>query len=85
MDQTFLYALTGLSTLLAVIAAYLIKPVNEKAVRALHKAELAEKELAAYKLHVAENFVSQSQLDRHMERFDKSLDEIKEMIAKLGN
>ncbi len=40
-------------------------------------------ELIAFKLLVANNYVKQAQLDAHMERLDKSLDEIKAMIERL--
>lgn len=40
-------------------------------------------ELLAFKLLVANNYVKQAQLDAHMERLDKSLDEIKAMIERL--
>lgn len=40
-------------------------------------------ELIAFKLLVADHYVKQTQLDAHMDRLDKSLDEIKAMIERL--
>ncbi len=39
--------------------------------------------LIAFKLLVADHYVKQTQLDAHMDRLDKSLDEIKAMIERL--
>ena len=47
--------------------------------------EMQNKELFNFKLIVADNYVKQSQLDAHMSRIDKSLDEIKEMILKISD
>jgi predicted RNase H-related nuclease YkuK (DUF458 family) len=38
----------------------------------------------AFQLHVADSYVKQVHLDAHMERFDKTLDEIKSMVTKLS-
>jgi hypothetical protein len=37
-----------------------------------------------FKLLVADNYVKQVHLDAHMERFDKTLDEIKSIVTKLS-
>ena len=37
-----------------------------------------------FKLLVADKYVKQSQLEAHMDRIDKSLDEIKNMVTKLS-
>jgi hypothetical protein len=47
------------------------------------KADKNSDELIAFKLLVANNYVKQAQLDAHMDRLDKSLDEIKAMIERL--
>jgi hypothetical protein len=47
------------------------------------KADKNADELIAFKLLVANNYVKQAQLDAHMDRLDKSLDEIKAMIERL--
>ena len=44
-----------------------------------------EGELVAFMLAVSDHYVKQSQLDAHMDRIDKSLDEIKAMILKLAD
>lgn len=47
------------------------------------KAEKALFELQQYKVHIAETYVSHEHLDRQTEVLNKSLDEIKEMLAEL--
>ncbi|QJR79617.1 hypothetical protein CA267_001800 [Alteromonas pelagimontana] len=52
--------------------------------RSLNKTSMEfDRALAEYQLYVANNFVKQIQLDAHMDRIDKNLDEIKKMIERL--
>jgi hypothetical protein len=47
------------------------------------KMDKTANDLIDFKLLVADNYVKQTQLDAHMDRIDKSLDEIKAMIERL--
>jgi hypothetical protein len=54
-------------------------------IEALYKKLDKDKEaFVAFQLHVADSYVKQVHLDAHMERFDKTLDEIKSMVTKLS-
>lgn len=46
--------------------------------------ESDKKEFMVFQLHVSDNYVKQIHLEVHMERIDKSLDEIKAMVTKLS-
>jgi hypothetical protein len=70
--------------LLNVIAIPIVRNIYTKIDEANNSAAEAIKSLQSYKLHVSETYVSQGQLDKHMDRIDKSLDEIKLMIGKLA-
>jgi hypothetical protein len=48
------------------------------------KMDKTANDLIDFKLNVADNYVKQTQLDAHMDRIDKSLDEIKSMIERLA-
>ncbi|MFT6778781.1 MAG: hypothetical protein ACJAV1_002724 [Paraglaciecola sp.] len=49
------------------------------------KTDKTANDLIEFKLLVADNYVKQTQLDAHMDRIDKSLDEIKIKIEILVN
>ncbi len=40
-----------------------------------------EKELSQHKLHVAESYVTKTEMKEHFERIEKSLEEVKSMIT----
>jgi guanylate kinase len=42
--------------------------------------EVINKEFSAYQLHVAEKYVTNDQLEKHFERIEKSIDELKVLI-----
>jgi guanylate kinase len=42
--------------------------------------EATNKELSVYQLHVAEKYVTNDQLEKHFERIEKSIDELKILI-----
>jgi predicted RNase H-related nuclease YkuK (DUF458 family) len=46
--------------------------------------EKDKEDFVSFQLHVANNYVKQVHLDAHMERFDKTLDEIKSIVTKLS-
>ncbi len=82
MDLSPKDLITLLLAVFSFIALYLVKPTKEAAQDAKHKAEQLEKELNNYKLHVAEKYVTDDQLEKHFERIEKSIDELKQMIKR---
>lgn len=66
-----------------VVAIPITKHIYGKIAESENKAELAVMSLQQYQLHVAENYVNHEHLDRQMATVNKSLDEIKQMIAEL--
>lgn len=62
---------------------------SEKSIDALisgHGAEIAElkKELAAHKLHVAQSYVTQSELSRAIEKLEKTVDKLLDAINQMA-
>lgn len=68
--------------LLSFIALYLVRPAADTAHAAKKTAENVGKELNNYKLHVAERYVTVEQMEKHFDRIEKSIDEIKELVKK---
>lgn len=82
MDLVLKDIITLLLAVISFIALYLVKPTKEAAEDARRKAEQLERELNNYKLHVAEKYVTDDQLEKHFERIEKSIDELKQMIKR---
>lgn len=82
MDLSIRDIITLMLAVFSFISLYLVKPTKEAASEAKRKAENTEKELNNYKLHVAEKYVTNAQLDKHFERIEKSIDELKQMFER---
>lgn len=74
--------ITGLLAILAFIALYFVKPAKDEAKAAVNKADSVKDELNEYKLHVAEHYVTINALDKHFERMESQISELKEMVKR---
>lgn len=82
MDLSVRDIITIMLAVFSFIALYLVKPTKDSAIEAKQKAENIERELNSYKLHVAEKYVTNAQLDKHFERIEKSIDELKQLFER---
>lgn len=82
MDLSPRDVITLLLAVFSFIALYLVKPTKETAEAAARKAEEIKDELNAYKLHVAETYVTDSALDKHFERIESQIGELKQLIKR---
>lgn len=81
--------ITVIIAIFSFISLYLVKPAKEvaeaaklSAEAAKLKAEKIKDELSAYKLHVAETFVTDTALDKHFERIESQIGELKQLIKR---
>lgn len=73
-----------LAALIGVAAMFLVNffynPQKQKNDQLSRKVDSLDRDLADYKLSVAERFVTQAHLDAQMIRLEKGLDEVKAML-----
>lgn len=76
-----------IAALIGVIAMFLVQffynPQKKKNDDLQDKVDKIERDLADYKLHVSERFVTSQHLDNQMSRLEKAMDEVKGMIKAL--
>lgn len=80
MDASIKDIIMVMIGVLSFIAIYFVKPAKDAAEAAKNKADSVEKEFTEYKLHVAENYVTDSTLEKHFARIEKQIGELKEMV-----
>lgn len=68
--------------LIGFVASWFIKPNKDQLEVAFKKIDDLRKELSDYKLHVAETYVTDTALERHFERIESQIAEIKEIIKR---
>ena len=78
MDASTIVAIVSVS--LTTFGGFILFPMRKDIQNLEDSVKSVQKELANHKLHTAENYVTKGEMSQHMDRIEKSLDEIKDLV-----